>query len=64
MKKNVIAHMKPPKEPMKPKRIFFAVFSRVICLLLALLIWLLVVNAPEKKETDEALSAPAEVQTV
>ena len=51
MKKNIIGHMLAVKEPMRVRFRRMHLFSRLLCLLLALIIWLTVVNlSPSKQE--------------
>lgn len=61
MKKNVIGHMTAPKES---KRSFWRrldLFPRILCLVLALLIWLFVVNV--SKDPQDAQTSVPEVTT-
>ena len=62
MKKNVIAHMTAPKEMRKSFWRKLDLFPRILCLVLALLIWLFVVNVYEGNQ-EEASSAQETVET-
>ncbi|MBE6553682.1 MAG: hypothetical protein E7666_04995 [Ruminococcaceae bacterium] len=44
MKKNVVGHMVAAKEPVTARVRRWHLFPKLLCLLLALLIWLVVVN--------------------
>ena len=44
MKKNVVGHMMSPKISKKTRLKRLDLFSRFLCLLIALIVWLLVVN--------------------
>lgn len=44
MKKNAIGHMMAPKETVKKRLRHWDILPRLFCLLLALLLWLLIVN--------------------
>ena len=57
MKKNAIEHMTAPKESAKSKFHKLNLFPKFLCLCLAVLLWLLIVNAEKQgsgneKETD------------
>ena len=45
MKKNAIGHMMAPKETVKKRLRRWDILPRLFCLLLAMLLWLLIVNA-------------------
>ena len=64
MKKNVVGHMMAAKEPVKARLRRWDLLPRLICLLLALLIWLLIVNLNTKdnRESNERSSATIETQ--
>lgn len=64
MKKNVVGHMMAAKEPVKAKLRRWDLIPRLLCLLLALLIWLLIVNLNDKndKVSNEGSSATVETQ--
>ena len=47
MKKNAIGHMTAPKESMGRRIRRWDILPRLICLLLAVMFWLLIVNARE-----------------
>lgn len=47
MKKNAIGHMMAPKETAKKRLRRWDVFPRILCLLLAMLLWLLIVNTQD-----------------
>ena len=57
MKKNIIGHMMAAKEPVAAKIRRWNIIPKFLCLLLALLIWLTVVNVGNLKsdasETDD-----------
>ena len=63
MKKNAIGHMMAPKETAKGRLRRWDIFPRLICLLLAIVFWLMIVNAKESKKTDIELDIPL-TQTV
>lgn len=44
MKKNAIGHMMAPKETVKKRLRRWDILPRLFCLLLAMLLWLLIVN--------------------
>lgn len=44
MKKNAIGHMMTPKETVKKRLRRWDILPRLLCLLLAMLLWLLIVN--------------------
>ncbi len=58
MKKNVIANLTSPKGNKKSLFQRFHILPRILCLLLALLIWLTVVNLLDRE--DEELPAGSE----
>ena len=55
MKKNVVGHMMTPKVSKKTKFKSLGIFSRLLCLLIAIVVWLLVVNIQGEgtSNTDE-----------
>lgn len=55
MKKNVVGNLVAPKE--KPKSFFkrYDLLPRMLCLLLAVVVWLLVVNVQSEAEHDKEL---------
>ena len=53
MKKNIIGHMTVPKESATSRFRRLNILPRVICLLLALTIWLLIVNLNETKRDGQ-----------
>lgn len=58
MKKNIVGHMMKPKESAGSLFRSLNILPRVICLLLALAIWLLIVNlnpSEKKGETDQSV---------
>lgn len=52
MKKNAIGHMVAPKESAGSKIRRWNLLPRLLCLLLAVLFWLLVVNVKRNKSAD------------
>ena len=62
MKKNIIGHMVAPSETRKGLFDKLDLVPRIICLLLALLIWLFVVNVYEDHQSAQT-SAPEAVET-
>ncbi|MBQ7335043.1 MAG: hypothetical protein IJW92_01030 [Clostridia bacterium] len=50
MKKNVIGHMLAPKEPIGKRISNLHLLARFVCLVLALVIWLAVVDMQSKNE--------------
>ncbi len=62
-KKNVIGHMAVPKDRNHKWYRRFGVIPRLICLLLAVLLWLLVVNANEYLSQKGEPSVPGGAQT-
>ena len=50
MKKNAVGHMIATKEPVSAKIRHWNILPKLLCLLLALLIWLTVVNFEERNE--------------
>lgn len=62
MKKNVVGHMIAPKETKKSFWRRLDLFPRILCLLLALLIWLFVVNIYDENQSAST-SAPETVET-
>ena len=50
MKKNALSHMQPPKETVGSWFKRHQIFSRMLCLLLALIIWLAVYHATKGPE--------------
>lgn len=63
MKKNVIGHMTAPRESVGGRLRRWDVFPRLICVLLALVIWLLIVNVQKEapKAAEEALATASSV---
>ena len=53
MKKNVVGHMMAAKEPVAAKLRRWCILPRIICFLLALLIWLTVVNLETRYEDEQ-----------
>lgn len=61
MKKNIVGHMTMPKESKMTKFKRLDLFPRLLCILLALLVWLLVVNVQDlKKDQDPLQTNPVE----
>ena len=63
MKKNIVGHMTAPRET---KTSFFRrldILPRILCLLLALLIWLFVVNVSDEDAKDDHTPASETVET-
>ncbi len=60
MKKNAIGHMVAPKESAGSKIRRWNLLPRLLCLLLAVLFWLLIVNVKQNKkaDTDPEISLP------
>jgi hypothetical protein len=56
MKKNIVGHMMMPKESKMTKFKKLDLAPRLLCLLLALIIWLLVVNVQDLKKDNESLN--------
>ena len=52
MKKNVVGHMMAPKVSKKTRLKRLNLFSRFLCLLIALVVWLLVVNLQNEGAYD------------
>ena len=50
MKKNVVGHMLASKEPVSAKMRRWSILPRLVCLLLALMIWLAVTNLRDSVE--------------
>ncbi len=64
MKKKVIGHMVAPKEDTRSRFRRMDVLPRFVCLLLALLIWLLIANLDQLQKEDSAIdSAVTDVAT-
>ena len=63
MKKNVVGHMMAAKEPVAAKLRRWCILPRIICFLLALLIWLTIVNLDMRKEEAPATDGVETVQT-
>ena len=59
MKKNAIGHMGAAKQPVSEKIRHWRILPKLLCLLLALVIWL----AIDQIRSAEQDSAPTEVQT-
>ena len=57
MKKNVVGHMMAAKEPVAAKLRRWNLLPRLICLLLALLIWLVVVDVTSVKQENASLQS-------
>ena len=53
MKKNIIGHMQAQKEPMGSKLKRWHVLPRLLCLALAVVIWLAVCAISDQKEVPE-----------
>ncbi len=53
MKKNAIGHMTAPKESAKTKFQKLELLPRLVCLFVAILLWLLVTNAEKKNDSGE-----------
>ena len=64
MKKNVIGHMTVSRASSRARLHRLDLFPRILCLLLAFLIWLTVANVNEtsKNNTETSGGAPAEEQ--
>jgi hypothetical protein len=62
VKKNIIGHMTAPKATKKGLWRKLDLFARLLCLILALLIWLFVVNVYHDDQSPEA-STPEAVTT-
>ena len=54
MKKNMVGHMAAPKETRRGFWNKLDIFARLLCLILALLIWLSVVNVDGKQDPPPA----------
>lgn len=52
MKKNIIGHMTTPREGAIGRLKRWGIIPKIVCLLLALLVWLLIVNVTEYKTFD------------
>lgn len=65
-KKNVIGHMTVPKTPSNRWYRRFGLIPRLVCLLLAALIWLFIVNANEfvNENTPPVVPGASAVETV
>lgn len=65
MKKNAINELIDAKQPKRSKFGKLDIFPRILCLLLALLLWLTVVNVSEIRKTrNEGKNATQTEQTV
>ena len=53
MKKNVVGHMATPKESALSRFRRLNILPRIICLLLALVIWLIIVNLDSRDEVRD-----------
>ena len=62
MKKNIVGHMMASKEPVAAKLRRWCIFPRILCFLLALLIWLTIVNLDTRKEDAPATDSGETVQ--
>ena len=58
MKKNAIGHMMAPKTTLKGRLRRWDIFYRLLCLLLAMLLWLMIVNAKNSKTEDPLVELP------
>lgn len=54
MKKNVIGHMMAPKEKAKSRFRRWDILPRLLCLLLAMMLWLLIANAQASGKEDDS----------
>ena len=52
MKKNIVGHMTTPREGAFGRLKRLGIFPKLVCLLLALLVWLLIFNVVEQKALD------------
>ena len=52
MKKNIVGHMVAPREGTVKKIKSWGIFSKLLCLLLALAIWLLIVDVTKQDPHD------------
>ena len=57
MKKNVVGHMMAAKEPVKARLRRWDLLPRLICVLLALVIWLVFANL---KQSNDAAKEPSQ----
>ena len=62
MKKNVVGHMMAAKEPVAAKLRRWCILPRIICFLLALLIWLTIVNLETRYEDEQTPESGETVQ--
>ena len=62
MKKNMVGHMMAAKEPVAAKLRRWCILPRMICLLLAVLIWLAIVNVETSREDSSVPENGAAVQ--
>ena len=53
MKKNIVGHMATPKESARSRFRQLNILPRIICLLLALVIWLIIVNLEARNEAHD-----------
>lgn len=61
MKKKIVGHMMMPKENKMTKFKRLDLLPRLLCILIALLVWLLVVNVQDlKKDQDPLKNNPVE----
>ena len=63
MKKNVVGHMMAAKEPVAAKLRRWCILPRVICLLLAVLIWLAIVNVENARDDSSVPDNGESVQS-
>ncbi len=57
MKKNVVGHMVAQKEPVGKRIRRLGIFPFIVCLLLALIVWLAVYEITDKPETESPTEA-------
>lgn len=58
MKKNAIGHMVAPKETAGHRIRRWNIIPRLLCLLLALFLWLVIVNIKESRDVETDLGLP------
>ena len=64
MKKNVVGHMMAEKEPISAKLRRWNIIPKLLCLLLALLIWLAVFNSEVQTENMESNKRESDTEWV
>ena len=63
MKKNPVAHMLAPREPIGGRLRRLDLWPRFLCLLLALLLWLVIVNVSGTTDAADATASQMQVET-